>query len=188
MKNALILHGTDNNSQGNWYPWLKDELIKLNYNVWVPDLPKANKPNIDNYNNYIFANKDWQFNNDSILIGHSSGAVAILYLLQNLPDNIKIKNCFLVSAFKDNLNWDALNELFLKPFDFEKIKKHANKFIFIHSDNDPYVPLEHAKFLSEKLDGKLIILEGQKHFNLEMGEQYKQFPKLLKIIKENTPL
>ncbi len=184
MKNALILHGTGNNSQGNWFPWLKQELEKRGYLVWVPDLPQADKPNIKRYNRFIFANKDWSFNEDSVLIGHSSGAVAILGLLQHLPEDIVVNTCILVSSFKDNLGSLDFQGLFEEPFDFEKIKKHSKRFLFIHSDNDPYCPLEHAQFLTEKLAGKLIIKKGQGHFNLQKGPEYKQFPFLLEILEK----
>ena len=82
MKNALILHGINSSSQSNWLPWLKAELEARGYKVWVPDLPLSEKPNIGRYNQYIFEN--WQLNKDSIVIGHSSGAVAALGLLQHL--------------------------------------------------------------------------------------------------------
>ena len=182
VKNALILHGTDNNSQGNWFPWLKKQLEKHGWKVWIPDLPRSDKPSVKRYNKYILKDNDWEFNENSVIIGHSSGAVAILGLLQELPNKTVINKCILVAAFKNDLGWNSLEGLFDKPFDFQKIKSRAKHFIFIHSDNDPYCPLEHAEFLSNKLNGKLIIKKGQKHFNLEQDPKYKRFPFLLKIL------
>jgi hypothetical protein len=46
-----------------------------------------------------------------------------------------------------------LSELFDVPFDFELIKKKAKKFIFIHSDDGPYVPLVQGEYLAEKVGG-----------------------------------
>ncbi len=183
MKNALILHGTGDNSESNWFPWLKRVLEQKGWKVWLPDLPQSDKPNIQRYNEFIRDNEKWKFNKDSYLIGHSSGAVAILGLLEHLPKETVVDACILVSAFKDDLGWEALNELFLKPLNFEKIKKHAKRFIFIHSDNDPYVPVEHAQYLSQQLGGKLLVLSGQKHFSISTsGPQYNEFPFLLDIL------
>ena len=182
MKNALILHGTANNHTGNWFPWLKGQLEKKGYKVWVPDLPDSEHPNVKRYNEFIFANKDFEFNKDTVIIGHSSGAVEILGLLQNLPEDVIVNKSILVSVFKDNLGDKDFDGLFEEPFDFEKIKKHSREIIFIHSDTDPYCPMEHAEYLSGKVGGKLIVIKGQGHFNLEKGPQYKKFPELLKLI------
>ena len=184
MKNALILHGTNNNSKGNWIPWLKNKLEDKGFKVWTPNLPKATHPNIKRYNKFLLS-KNWDFNQDSIIIGHSSGAVATLGLLQVLPEKTKVNTCILVGTFNDDLGWDVLDGLFETPFDWQKIKKKAKKFIFIHSDNDPYCPLEHAQFQAKKLDGELHLLKGQKHFSFNtMGEKYKKFPFLLKLLNE----
>jgi lincosamide nucleotidyltransferase A/C/D/E len=183
MKQALILHGTDDNSQENWFPWLESELKSRGYKVFTPDLPRADKPNIKRYNNFIFGNKDWRFDDETVIIGHSSGAVAILGLLQALPEDTTVKACYLVGSFKNDLEWDALKDLFIEPFDFEKIKNKSRTWYFIHSDNDPYCPLEHAEYLYGKIGGDLIILPGQKHFSVgTFGESYRQFPYLLRHI------
>jgi predicted alpha/beta hydrolase family esterase len=184
MKNALILHGTGADSNSNWFQWMKQKLEEKGCKVWVPDLPNTMEPNAAVNSKYILDN--WQFDENSIIIGHSSGAVLALYILQNLPEDVIIDCAFLVSVFKDDLGWPNLKDLFSKPLDWDKIKKHARKIILLHSDNDPYVPLGHAKFVAKKLNTELIIKEGQGHFNLEVGAEYAQFPTLLEIVEGTT--
>ena len=186
MSQALILHGTDATPANNWFTWLKEQLEQDGYKVWLPQLPNSDKPNAETYNKLLLSNLDFDFNEETIIVGHSSGAVESLSLLQHLPDNTKVKEVFLVSAFKDDLGWDALTGLFTEPFDFEKIKTKAGKFVFLHSDNDPYVPLEQAQYLAEQVGGELIVKLGQGHFNIELSEQYKAFPELLELIKKNA--
>ena len=186
MKNTLILHGTAGNPKENWFDWLRIELETQNYKVWVPQLPGSDKPNIERYNKFILNNKSWEFNNESILVGHSSGAVEILGLLEALPEDTVVDTCYLVGVFENDLGWDALKGLFTKPFNFETIKKKAKRFILIHSDNDPYIPLEQAKNIRKKLEGIIILLRGQKHFSVSTaGDKYKQFPFLLDLILNN---
>jgi predicted alpha/beta hydrolase family esterase len=185
MKNAIILHGTGNTPEGNWFRWLEKELKQRGYDVWLPQLPDAETPDAQKYNKLLM-NHGFNFNNQTILIGHSSGAVSILNLLQELPKEVLIQASFLIGSFKGSDDVDARSKLFPKPFDFEKIKSHCHKFVFIHSDNDPYCPLSDAEFLSEKLNGELVIEPGQGHFNLEAGPQYKEFPLLLELIDKTA--
>ncbi len=183
MTKFLILHGTGASPTDNWFMWLKGKLVGAGHNVWLPQLPDAEKPNTKTYNKFLLANKNFVIDSDTIVIGHSSGAVEILRLLEHLPPKTTIKAAVLVSAFKDDLGWDSLTELFQEPFDFDRIKSTCDQFIFVHSDNDPHVPLEHAEYLCGKLGGKLIVLEGQGHFNTELSPDYKKFPELPEIIE-----
>lgn len=182
MKQAFLLHGTDDNAHSNWLPWLANELTNAGWRVWVPDLPQSHEPNIARYNEYIFTHAPWEFDDQTVIIGHSSGAVEVLGLLQQLPENVVIKQAILVGSFKDDLGWPNLGGLFEKPFDFDVIRHHAQSFLFIHSDNDPYCPLDHAKYLSEKLHGKLMVIPGQKHFSIGTDEKYIKFPLLAEIL------
>lgn len=148
-------------------------------------MPGSNRPNIDRYNEFIF--KNWAFDKDSTIAGHSSGAVAILGILENLPEGIVIDKAILVAGFTNDLEWDSLKELFVKPFNWGKIKKHVKQFVFIHSNNDPYVPLKHGELLKEKLGGTLMVLSKRGHFNTNsQGQDLTEFPELLEIIKQDA--
>ena len=186
MKNALILHGTDADHTANWFPWLDEELTGLGYKVWTPDLPKADKPSIERYNNFILGS-DWQFNEQSILIGHSSGAVEILGLLNDprLPNNLKLKACFLVGAFKGSLGWDSLTGM-VADFNYNLIKSRSKELVFIHSNNDPHCPIEDARDLCKQLEGKFIELKDMGHFSGSTTPKLTEFPQLLEIIKEEV--
>lgn len=186
MTNVLILHGTGASPNSHWFMWLKGKLVGRGYQVWLPQLPNADKPNSGTYTDFLLSNKNFQFSEETIVIGHSSGAVEILYLLQHLPDKTKIKTAILVSAFKDDLGWDSLSELFGESLDFKKIKNSCNKFIYIHSDNDPYCPIEHPKYLISKTGGELIVFKGQGHFNIDDSPDYVRFPEIMQLIDEDV--
>lgn len=183
MRKTLILHGTSGNPAENWFPWLKHHLEQDGWGVWVPQLPDADNPNIERYNTVLLPREDWLNDGGTVIVGHSSGAVAALGLLQEFAEESKIGGCYLIGSFQDDLGWPNLGGLFAKPFDFNYIRGKSDKFVFIHSDDDPYCPLEHARFLASQLDGELIVQPSQKHFSVETDPKYTEFPYLLDLIR-----
>lgn len=187
MKNVLILHGAGNNSQGNWFPWLKGELEKKNYKVWSPDLPNPDEPNQGEWLKIIFSNKKWQFNEESVIIGHSAGAALILRILEKLPEGRQIKKAILVAGVVElgtkSEFFQYKKSLVENPFNWEKIKRSAREFYFFCSDNDPYqCGQDQAKIMQKHLGGSLVFRPGEGHFNLEKSPGYKEFPLLLTFI------
>lgn len=180
---ALVLHGTNSTSQNGWFSYIKAELQKLGFEVWIPDLPGAEEPNIERYNKFLLS-QNWDFS-DSLIIGHSSGAVEIMGLLQSLPQDTKINTAVLVGIFRGDLGRDDLKGVDIK-FDYAKIKQKANKFIVVHSDNDPYCPLSGARWIAKQLDAEFILIPGGQHFSSHIDPAYKQFPKLIEIIKDRV--
>jgi len=189
VKNALILHGTSSNSQSNWFPWLKTELEKLDYQVWVPDLPGADRPNMERYLKFLLEENEFDFNRESVVIGHSSGAVTILGILQALPKDATVDSCYLVGSFSHVLaedpDWQVLKGLFTTPFDFEKIAQQAQRLVFIHSQDDPYCPLEQAEELARQTGGELVVTAHDRHFSVGTGgPEYARLPLLLELITD----
>jgi predicted alpha/beta hydrolase family esterase len=189
MKNAIIFHGGGNNSKGNWFPWLKKQLEDNSFNVWSPDMPNSDIPNLEDWSQVILNNNDWVFNKDSIMVGHSAGATFILRILEQIPDGIQIHKAILVAPV---YNLGTIPDFFKykrsmvqQPFNWEKIKKTCKKFYFYCSDNDPYqCGVDQSKIFYKHLGGELNIRKGEGHFNLEKSPQYKQFPELLEKILE----
>lgn len=182
MKNAIIIHGTYGNPNENWFPWLKNELEKVGYYVDVPSFPTPENQSLESWKN-IFSNKYIEkLNSDSIIIGHSLGVAFILTILESL--NHPVRAIFLVSGFLEllgNKEFDDLNKSFIdKNFNWEKIKSNVEKIYIYHSNNDPYVPMENAQLLAEKLDTTMSIISNAGHFNEKAG--YTKFPLLLSDI------
>lgn len=187
MKQVVILHGAGNNSQGNWFSWIKRTLLAQKHKVWLPDLPHANKPNTNEWTNFVFNNNPFDFGENTVFIGHSAGGTLILRLLEALPQDTKISQAIFVAAYVTRGTkpefFKYKDEMLKTPFDWGKIRASCKEFIFIHSDNDPYqCGSDQGEILQKHLGGQLIVMHGQGHFNLEVGKHYQQFPKLLTYI------
>lgn len=183
MKNAIILHGTGGTPDSNWFQWLKTQLEKAGMQVWLPALPNADLPSLKENTAFLLAECPFAITGETLVIGHSSGAILALILAQSNP--VALGGVVAVSVFHDNsLGWEKNARLFDVDFDWPAIKVKAGKLLFIHSDNDPYVPLEQAKYVADNCQAEILVIPGQGHFNLEQSPQYEQFPRLLEILQE----
>lgn len=85
---VLILHGFGGDSNENWFPWIATELAKYNTDIIVPSLIESSLPNLEKHMNQLAQYVDW-VDEDTIIIGHSLGAVTALNFIAR--NDLKIK-------------------------------------------------------------------------------------------------
>lgn len=192
MKNLLILHGSYGSPDKNWYQYLGKNSQNKGYQVNIPQLPNTDKPNLDETYKFLYDKN--LINNETVMVGHSSGATLVLGILQKLPYQLKITKAILVAGLVDAKLTRKLfqvvpkthyDKLFPVSWDWQKIKNSCDEFIIVHAPNDPYVQLRHAKIIQKQTQGKLVIIQNGSHFSISTGgEKFKKFPELVKMILE----
>lgn len=176
MKNAIILHGTGDKNTNFWFPWLEKKLEERGFEVWLPQLPNAEKPNRKDWLPFILENG--KFTKDTVVIGHSAGAQIIPSVLEKL--DIKIKQAILVSGYAKALKKDENSEKNVDDFNWEVIRGKAEEFIFINSDNDPWTcDDKQGRIFFDHLGGTQIIKHEGHMGSTTHNQPYKEFPLLM---------
>jgi predicted alpha/beta hydrolase family esterase len=168
MKRVFIIHGWKASPESNWFPWLKNELEKNGIAVEVLAMPYSVHPKCEEWVNYL-KEKVGQVDEDVILIGHSLGTITILNYLSVLKEGEKIGGTILVSGSAENPGFEELNSFFETMFDHERMRKASKKFVAIHSDDDPVVPFEMGKRMSDILQAEFITIHNGEHLNAGNG-------------------
>jgi len=153
--NYILLHGYTSSPEGDFHPWLKRELESRGYKVSIPKLPNSNNPDIMEQVDYVLKNE--KFDENTVLLGHSLGAVVALKVAEQLKTKIKklvLAAGFSQPGFKDHEM--PFEKKFPSKFDFNKIKNNAKDVIILRAKNDSAVPAERADKLKEKIGGKII--------------------------------
>ena len=189
MRKAVILHGTGGSPDGNWFRWLEDELKRCGVNVWLPQLPDADSPSLREWAGYVYKNCPFNIDPDTLIIGHSSGAVLALLVAQENKDPVGAVACVSVFSGHDkSIRAMAMSEnrkLFDTSFDWKKCSSSiVDRPLFVHSDDDPYIPLSDAEYVARKVSADLRILTNQGNFNLEKASRYAEFPQLIDMLRE----
>lgn len=165
---VILVHGFKSSSQKNFFPWLKEELIKKGCEVIVPDLPDPEAPNPEEWTKALIEEVR-SVDDETIVVGHSIGATAALRFLEAVEARSTVKGCVLVAPpwrIKD----ERFEGFFMSELDFDVLMWKSSRFTVIHSHDDKVIPFDHAKKCARVLHARLVERnEGEGHFQ---GERY----------------
>ena len=177
MKVIFIPGNGGGGPQDNWFPYLKEELEKLSVNVIASEFP----------DNYLARESYWipflkntlKADEQTILIGHSSGAIAAM----RFAETNRLLGSVLVAAYHSDLGLSTEKQsgYFDRAWDWESIIQNQQWMIQFASLNDPWIPIDEARFVRDKLHTEYHEFLDHGHF----GGDYKKivFPELLAALK-----
>lgn len=175
---AIIVRGNgDTNPDENWFPYITVELEKLGVKVINVKFPDQLLARAQYWLPFI---KELGADENTILIGHSSGAVAAL----RYAENNKILGSVLVGVYYTHLDSeDEKNSgYFDKPWNWQSIKNNQKWIIEFASVDDPFIPIEQPRFIHEKLSTEYYEATDQGHYGGRDGKV--TFPEMLKPLKD----
>ena len=187
MKRVFIIHRWEGGPRDDWRPWLKTELEKLGYQVFVPEMPDTDTPVIEKWVKHL-AEIVGTPDSDTFFIGHSIGCQAILRYLETIDTPVG-GALFVAGWFNlDNLEDDESKKIarpwIENPINTEKIKKILPKSTLIISDNDPYGAFEENKQKFKGLGSEIVVLHNAGHITegdgfIEIPAAIEQFQKMM---------
>lgn len=189
----IFFHGSFGSAQGNWFPSLSKYLKDLGQEVVIPQFPVDDfnllkeedtpKQSLSTWLDYFKISVLPSLNNKKLcFVGHSIGSVFILHLVDRF--NLKLDSALFVSPFLRVLNgrWQSQkvnNTFYSESFDWVKMRKAIPVSYVVHSDNDPYIPMENFDSFAEKMGSKKISIKGAGH----CGDTFSKFPLLEELCK-----
>ena len=178
-KRVFLVHCWEGYPDYGWYPWFKKGLEAKGFEVHVPAMPDTDNPEFGAWLEHLTRTVG-EPGKDCYLVGHSLGCITILRYLESLKEGQKVGGVVLVAGFVSHLGYKELSSFFTTFVDWEKIKSHCDKFVAIHSENDPYVSLHYGELFKENLGAEVIVKHGMKHFSGADG--VKELPDALEAV------
>ncbi len=176
---AILIHGNGNSKPtDNWFPYLKRELEKLGVEVDAPQFPDAELARSSYW--LPFLEKDLKADENTIIVGHSSGAIAAM----RHAETHRILGSALIGTYYTDLGMESekLSGYFDSPWNWANIKKNQKWIIQFAGANDPWIPIHEAHVVRDNLHTDYYESPDQGHFG---GDYYKEtFPELLEVLKK----
>ncbi|MCX6738114.1 MAG: alpha/beta hydrolase [Candidatus Parcubacteria bacterium] len=176
MKNAIILQGAGETTESFWLPYVKKELENLGIKALNQEFPD---PEIAGEKYWVPFIKELGADENTILIGHSSGAVAAM----RFAEKNRILGSILVGACYTDLGDEREKKsgYFNRPWDWESIRKNQQWIVQFASTDDPYIPIEEARHINKVLQTEYHEYTDEGHFG---GDKEKIiFPEIVEIVK-----
>jgi len=169
MKTAYIFHDAFSDPLADWYPWMKTALESFGYTTFVPNFPT---PGGQSYESWRAVIKNYipTFDEETIIIGHGSGGLFALRLVEESKK--QIHGLFLVASYAEKINhagYDRVNESMFHDFKFDAIKSHAMVIQVFAGDDDPFVPAAITEDLAKKLGVTTAFIPSGGHINKASG-------------------
>ena len=157
--------------------------MKRGYDVWVPQLPDTDHPDLKNWLPYML--EHGMFTAQTVLIGHSLGSALALSVLERLES--PIRQAVFVAGFA-RPRWtkkESTEPMLQKRYDWKKIKQNVVDIICINSSHDPWkCDDKQGLNLWKHLGGTLILREDEGHMgSYTFNQPYGRFYLLEKLLE-----
>ncbi len=183
MFNALIIPGNGNTKiSENWFLYVNRELARLGIEVRARNMPD---PDLARREYWLpFIKNELQADEHSVLIGHSSGAVAIMRYLEDNP----AQGAILVGVCHTDLGSETerVSGYYTDPWRWADIRRHAKWIAQFASTDDPYIPIAEARFIHKNLQTEYYEYTDQGHFGRDKHKV--EFPEIVAIVEKHLKL
>lgn len=187
MKNQpkiILVHGNGGGTlKDHWFPSVKKALEAKGLTVVAETMP----------DNVLARESEWlpflkdklHADENSIIIGHSSGAVAAMRYAENnkLYGSVLIGACYTDLGDKD----EKKSGYYDRPWQWDKIKANQKWIVQFASTDDPYIPIEEARYIHKHLQSEYTEENDQGHYGSDVEEKL-EFSKLVAIIQQKLGL
>jgi hypothetical protein len=182
MKNSevkiILIHGNGGHwPKENWLPPVARRLEKLGFKVIFRQFPD---PVLARAKYWLPFIKKLGADENTILVGHSSGAVAAM----RYAEKHKILGSILVAACYTDLGVpeEKASRYYDRQWNWEAIKKNQQWIAQFASIDDRFIPIKEARFVQKKLSTEYHEFKHQGHFS--SWDNKTDFPQIVSIIKK----
>lgn len=165
----------------NWLPPVAQKLKKLGLKVIFKRFPD---PVLARAKFWLPFIKKLGADENTILIGHSSGAVAAM----RYAEKNKILGSILVATCHTDLGEpsEKVSRYYDKPWNWKAITSNQKWIVQFASVDDRFIPIAEARFVHKKLGTEYYEFKHQGHFS--SWDKKTDFPQIVSIIKKKLKI
>ncbi len=181
---VIFIHGNGGGTaEDNWFPYLKTEFEKMGLTVIAQTFPDNNLARASFWLPFL---EKLGADENTIIIGHSSGATAAM----RYAENHKLLGSILIGACYTDLGDpnEKASGYYDQPWDWQGIKQNQKFIAQFHSLDDPYIPISQAHYIRDHLASDYYEFTNRGHFMLDQNSANIKFPEVVKIVKEKLTL
>ena len=171
---AILIHGNGGCTAADiWLPWLERELRALGLDVINHTFPDNVKARATVWLPYL---ESLDADESTILIGHSSGAVAAMRYAETHP----LLGSVLVGVCHSDLGdpGEAASGYYRDPWRWQRIRDHQQWIAIFNSSDDPHIPIAEPRHVAAQLKCSYFEFTDRGHFN-----DSREFPEALDYLR-----
>jgi predicted alpha/beta hydrolase family esterase len=179
MAKAILIHGNGGCTAGDlWLPWVEHELAAAGLDVINQTFPDNVQARARYWLPFLEA---LGADDQTILIGHSSGAVAAM----RYAETHRLLGSVLVGVCHTDLGdaGEAASGYYAAPWHWDRIRNNQHWIGIYQSSDDPLIPVAEARFVAAQLKCSYFEHSDRGHFT-----DSREFPELVAFVKRQIAI
>ena len=176
---AILIHGNGGCTAGDiWLPWVEHELRALGLDVINHTFPDNIKARAQFWLPHL---ERLDADENTILIGHSSGAVAAM----RYAETHRLLGSILVGVCHTDLgdSFEAASGYYEAKWQWQQIRDNQEWIAIYGSTDDPHIPIEEPRFVATQLRCSYFEFTDRGHF-----VDSRQFPEIVELVRRKLAI